>query len=132
MARLLFTGGQVFDGTGNAAAEADVVVEDGRVIELGLGLDGDEAVDCSGATVFPGFFDCHVHVMMSGVDVLRQLEGPLTFTAYALPQDASGANIHKVVEERMRSYRRVKPDIELKLVTGVHGPGEVHVVVVTW
>src|SRR3954466_10186134 len=82
MARKLFGGGQVFDGTGSSAAEADVVVEDGRVVELGLGLDGDEAVDCSGATVFPGFFDCHVHVMMSGVDVLRQLQTPFSYPFY--------------------------------------------------
>ena len=36
----------------------------------------------------------------STVDVLRQLDGPLTFTAYALTQDASGANIHKLVDPR--------------------------------
>jgi ABC-type uncharacterized transport system involved in gliding motility auxiliary subunit len=50
------------------------------------------------------------------VDVLRQLDGPLTVTAYALAQDASGADVHKLIEERMRPYRRAKPDLDLQLV----------------
>ena len=35
----------VFDGTGADPAPADVVVEDGRIVDVGSGLDGDEAVD---------------------------------------------------------------------------------------
>ena len=50
------------------------------------------------------------------LDVLRQLDGPLTVTAYALTRDASGANVHKMLEERLRPYRRAKPDLDLKLV----------------
>jgi ABC-type uncharacterized transport system involved in gliding motility auxiliary subunit len=50
------------------------------------------------------------------LDVLRQLDGPLTVTAYAVAQDASGGNVHKIIEERLRPYRRAKPDLELKLV----------------
>ena len=52
----------------------------------------------------------------STLDVLRQLEGPLNVTAYAVTQSASGANVHKQIEERMRAYRRAKPDIALVLV----------------
>ena len=50
------------------------------------------------------------------LDVLRQLDGPLTVTAYALAQDASGTDVHKLIEERMRPYRRAKPDLDLQLV----------------
>src|SRR5947208_853276 len=82
MTRRVFTGGQVVDGTGSPPARADVVVEDGRVVEVGLGLDGDEQVDCAGATVLPGLFDCHVHVMISGVDTLRQLQTPFSYPFY--------------------------------------------------
>ena len=53
--RTLFANGQVFDGTGSPPAGADVVVEDGRIVDVGPGLDGDEVVDCAGATVLPGF-----------------------------------------------------------------------------
>ena len=45
MTRTLLTGGRVFDGTGAAPGEADVLVEDGRILQVGPGLDGDEAVD---------------------------------------------------------------------------------------
>jgi hypothetical protein len=37
----------------------------------------------------------------STLDVLRQLEGPLNVTAYAVTQSASG-NVHKLIEQRMR------------------------------
>src|SRR4051794_35353422 len=82
MTRRVFSGGLVFDGTGSPAAHADVAVQDGRVVEVGTGLDGDEAVDCTGATVLPGLFDCHVHVMMSGVDTLRHLQTPFSYGFY--------------------------------------------------
>ena len=59
----MFHGGTVFDGTGVAAcADADVVIEDGRIVEVGSGLDGDEGVDCAGKALLPGLFDCHVHL----------------------------------------------------------------------
>jgi ABC-type uncharacterized transport system involved in gliding motility auxiliary subunit len=50
------------------------------------------------------------------LDVLRQLDGPLVITAYAVQQDASGGNVHKMIEDRLRPYRQAKPDLELKLV----------------
>jgi gliding motility-associatede transport system auxiliary component len=50
------------------------------------------------------------------LDVLRQLDSPLNVTAYAVTQDPSGANVHKMIEERLRPYQRAKPDLELKLV----------------
>ncbi|MEL7158097.1 MAG: amidohydrolase family protein [Actinomycetota bacterium] len=64
--KVLFRGGTVFDGTGAPPSEADVVVADGRIIDVGPDLDGDEVVDCSGQLVTPGLFDCHVHFMVDG------------------------------------------------------------------
>jgi imidazolonepropionase-like amidohydrolase len=137
--RRIFTGGQVFDGTGSPATKADVVVEDGRVVEVGLGLDGDEAVDCSGATVFPGFFDCHVHVMMSGVDVLRALQTPFSYPFYEAVhnlrrtlvqgithvRDAGGADLG--VAEAVRNGLIAGPRMQISLSmisqTGGHGDG---------
>ncbi len=49
-------------------------------------------------------------------DVLKQIEGPLAVTAYAVSQDAGGANVHKIVRDRLLPYQRVKPDIQLTLV----------------
>ena len=52
--RSIFSGGRVFDGTGAEIADADVVTEDGMIVEVGPGLDGDEEVDCRGRAIFPG------------------------------------------------------------------------------
>jgi len=49
-------------------------------------------------------------------DVLKQLEGPLAITAYAVMQDASGVNVQKLVEERLHPYQREKKDIALVLI----------------
>jgi ABC-type uncharacterized transport system involved in gliding motility auxiliary subunit len=50
------------------------------------------------------------------LDVLRQLEGPVSITVYAVTKDAAGTNVHKAIEERLRPYRRAKPDVEVSFV----------------
>ena len=55
MSRTLLTGGRVFDGTGAPPAEAEVLIEGGRIVEVGAGLDGDEAVDVGGRHLLPGY-----------------------------------------------------------------------------
>src|SRR2546428_7105712 len=80
--RTLFAGGQVFDGTGAAPGDADVVVEDGRIVAVGPGLDGDERVDASGQTVLAGLFDCHPHVLFGDVDQWKYLQTPFSLTFY--------------------------------------------------
>ncbi len=66
MTRTVLAQGTVFDGTGAAAAVADVAIEDGLIAEIGVGLDGDEQIDYSGHLVTPGLIDCHVHFMADG------------------------------------------------------------------
>jgi ABC-type uncharacterized transport system involved in gliding motility auxiliary subunit len=50
------------------------------------------------------------------LDVLRQLDGPVSVTAYAITKDAAGNNIHKAIQERFRPYLRAKRDMTLTLV----------------
>jgi len=52
----------------------------------------------------------------STIEALGRLEGPLKITAYAVTVDASGANLHKRIAERLRAYQRAKPDIALAFV----------------
>jgi imidazolonepropionase-like amidohydrolase len=135
----VFTGGQVFDGTGSPPASADVVVEDGRIVEVGRGLDGDESVDCSGATVLPGLFDCHVHVMISGVDMLRQIQTPFSYPFYEAVhnlrrtlalgithvRDAGGADlgVAEAVRRGLIAGPRMQIAISMLSQTGGHGDG---------
>lgn len=50
------------------------------------------------------------------VEVLKRLDGPLAITAYVVSQDARGVNVQKVVEQRLRPYRRAKTDIALTVI----------------
>ncbi|MFQ1003045.1 amidohydrolase family protein [Modestobacter sp. SSW1-42] len=139
MTRRVFSGGQVLDGTGGRAAPADVAVQDGRIVEVGTGLDGDEVVDCTGATVLPGLFDCHVHVMMSGVDLMRTLQTPFSYGFYealhnlrrtlalgiTTVRDAGGADlgVAEAVRRGLISGPRMQIAISMLSQTGGHGDG---------
>jgi ABC-type uncharacterized transport system involved in gliding motility auxiliary subunit len=50
------------------------------------------------------------------IEVLKQLDGPVVITAYALPRDPRGENVHRRIEELVRPYQREKPDIRLVIV----------------
>lgn len=81
--RTVFAGGVVFDGTGAPPAPADVVVEDGRIVEVGPGLDGDDAVDCADRVLYPGFIDSHVHFMSDGqLDPMIGVQTPFSLNFY--------------------------------------------------
>ena len=62
VASILLSGGEVFDGTGEPLRSGDVLIADGRIVDVGNGLFGDETVDCSGKVLIPGMFDCHTHM----------------------------------------------------------------------
>jgi imidazolonepropionase-like amidohydrolase len=81
--RVLLQGGDVFDGSGSVPQRADVVIAGGRIVDVGLGLDGDVAIDVTGSTVLPGIIDCHVHVTASGVDVMERLAQPFSYQFFA-------------------------------------------------
>ena len=82
MSRMVLYGGRIFDGTGSPVADGDVAFEDGRIVEVGTGLDGDDGIDVAGCTLLPGLFDCHVHVTSSGTDFLRRLQRPFSYQFY--------------------------------------------------
>jgi len=139
MTRLLFQGGDVFDGTGAAPAPADVVIENGRVLEVGTGLDGDQAVDCTGSHLLPGLFDTHVHVLLSHIDMWRILQTPISYrffeaaknleatlrTGITTVRDAGGADLG--VKEAVDNGLIVGPRLQISLImlsqTGGHGDG---------
>jgi predicted amidohydrolase YtcJ len=77
MTRLVFRNGALFDGHGYRGAGA-VVVEDGRIVEVGPEVDlettpghGVEPVDLRGGLLAPGFVDAHVHPIQGGLERLR-------------------------------------------------------------
>lgn len=47
---------------------ADVLVADGRIVEIGTNLQGDEVIDCTGLRLLPGFVDLHTHLREPGFE----------------------------------------------------------------
>jgi imidazolonepropionase-like amidohydrolase len=139
MTRTVFSGGRVVDGTGAAAADADVTVEDGRIVEIGPRLDADERLDVAGKTLLPGLFDCHTHVTFSHIDTMRRLQTPFSYRFYealhnleatlrigiTTVRDAGGADlgIKQAVEDGLIRGPRMQISLGMISQTGGHGDG---------
>jgi len=135
--RTVFRGGTVFDGTGSEPRPADVTVEDGRIVDVGPRLDGDEAVDAAGLTILPGLFDCHVHVALDTVDVWRLVNRPFSYNFYVAARnlratldtgitsirDAGGADlgIKQAVADGLIAGPRMQISLTMLSQTGGHG-----------
>ncbi len=138
MVRTLFRGGSVFEGTGAPLAQADVVVEDGRIVAAGPGLDGDEVVACEGKGVLPGLFDCHVHLASryEDMDEYRVMNEPFSLAFFRMAEnlrrtlalgittvrDASGADagLKAAVEEGTLQGPRMQISVTMLSMTGGH------------
>jgi len=137
MTRVVLRGGQVFDGTGADPAAADVAIEDGRIVGLGSGLDGDDEVDVRGRTVLPGLFDCHTHVTISNVDLWGAVQRPFSMQFFDAARnlqatlaigittirDAGGADlgIKQAVADGLIAGPRLHISISMLSQTGGHG-----------
>jgi imidazolonepropionase-like amidohydrolase len=138
MTRIVFHGGRVFDGTGAGLAEADVAIADGRIVEVGTGLDGDEGIDAAGKSILPGLFDCHVHVAMryEDFDEMRLANEPFSLRFLRIAEnlrrtialgittvrDASGADagVKAAVEEGSLVGPRMQISVQMLSMTGGH------------
>ncbi|HPE20907.1 MAG TPA: amidohydrolase [Candidatus Mcinerneyibacteriales bacterium] len=64
---ILLKNGTVLDGRGKRREKCDVLVDHGKIKEIGAGLSTPpkcQVIDCSGMIVTPGFIDAHCHVGM--------------------------------------------------------------------
>lgn len=138
MSRVLLSGGRVFDGTGAPLSDADVVLEDGRIAEVGPELDGDEAVDVTGKTLLPGLFDCHVHLAMryEDFDEFRLMNEPFSLPFFRMAEnlrttlalgittvrDAMGADagLRMAVEQGILVGPRMQISVSMLSMTGGH------------
>ena len=138
MTRTVFRGARVFDGSGSELAEADVVVEDSRFVDVGTGLDGDDAIDVGGNALLPGLFDCHVHLSMryEDMDDLAVTYRPFSYPFFHIPQnclttlrlgittvrDASGADLglKRAVDEGVIPGPRMQISVTMLGMTGGH------------
>ncbi|HXW88512.1 MAG TPA: amidohydrolase family protein [Streptosporangiaceae bacterium] len=136
MTRTVLAGGQIFDGSGSPIAGGDLAIEDGYIADIGVGLDGDEQVDVSGCTLLPGLFDCHVHVTMSGINLLESLQKPFSYQFFeaarnlaatldcgiTMVRDAGGADlgVQRAVEDGLIDGPRMRIAITILSQTAGH------------
>ncbi|MBY0577261.1 MAG: GldG family protein [Gallionellaceae bacterium] len=52
----------------------------------------------------------------ASVEVLRQMSGPVTITAYATEQDVRLGDIRKIIRDFLSLYQRYKPDLRLVFI----------------
>jgi imidazolonepropionase-like amidohydrolase len=139
MPRTLLSNARIFDGTGAPIADGDIVLEGDRIVDIGKGLDGDEAHDLGGRTLLPGFFDCHTHVAVSNVDLFGILQKPFSLHFYEAAhnlkatldagitsiRDAGGADlgIKTAVEKGLIEGPHMQISLIMLSQTGGHGDG---------
>ncbi len=135
MVRTVFTGGRVFDGT--ALSVADLVIADGRVVEVGPGLDGDEGVDVTGCSLLPGLFDAHVHTVLDGISPYDNMQQPFSYQFFLAARnlrtllglgitsvrDAGGADagIQRALAAGLIPGPRLQISVTMISQTGGHG-----------
>jgi imidazolonepropionase-like amidohydrolase len=137
MTRIVVRGGRIFDGSGADPADGDVSIEGGRFVDVGSGLDGDEAIDVGGRTILPGLFDCHVHVTSISPEPMASVDKPFSYQFYTAignldatlrtgitsVRDAGGADlgIKAAVDEGLIRGPRLQISIAMMSQTGGHG-----------
>jgi imidazolonepropionase-like amidohydrolase len=56
------TNGRIYDVPKGTFRSGDLLVENGRIVEIGKAPQSAERLPLDGAFLLPGFFDCHVHI----------------------------------------------------------------------
>ena len=137
--RTLLTNTRIFDGTGTPLTDGDVVIEDGRIADVGSGLDGDEAIDLGARALLPGLFDCHTHVTISDVNIFGMVQKPFSLAFYEAERnlgntlatgitsirDAGGADlgVKTAVETGLIQGPHMQISLTMISQTGGHGDG---------
>jgi imidazolonepropionase-like amidohydrolase len=137
--RTVFSNASIFDGTGSPFADGEVLVEDGRILEVGTGLQGDEEIDLAGRALLPGFGDCHVHVMYNNLDIWGLMQKPFSLPFYEAAhslratldagitsvRDAGGADlgVKTAIDQGLIAGPRMLISLTMISQTGGHGDG---------
>ena len=91
MRKLIIRNGRVIDPASRLDAIRDVLVEEGRIAEIGekLHVTGAEKFDATGLIVAPGFIDMHVHLREPGFEYAETIESGSRAAAVACPPDCA-------------------------------------------
>jgi imidazolonepropionase-like amidohydrolase len=139
----LVSNGTLIDGTGGAPLrDATVLVKDGRIEAVGprasiaVPAGAVEDIDADGGCILPGFIDTHVHLVLEGVSLARDMATPFSMRFYrsvehmrrtldagiTTVRDAGGADagLKEAVETGVVPGPRVQISIAVLTITGGH------------
>ncbi len=142
----LIRNGTLIDGTGAAPmTDAAVLVKDNRIQAVGkansIRLPDAQTteIDAKGGFILPGMIDTHVHVMLEGVNIVRDMMSPFSMRFYnsvkylkntidagiTSVRDAGGADAgtKQAVESGLILGPRLQISISVLTTTGGHGDG---------
>ena len=134
--RWMLSGGSVV-ATDGSVSEADVVVEHDRIVDVGVDLDADQAIDVSGKHIIPGLIDCHIHLGFSGLDFVKMARSAPSLRYYqaiasmektlecgiTTVRDAGGADLgmKQAVAQGLIKGPRMQIAVGMLSQTGGHG-----------
>ncbi|MBU0463820.1 MAG: amidohydrolase family protein [Proteobacteria bacterium] len=141
-----FVDGRVFVGNGKVLEHATVLVKDDKIVSISdsfSGLSEDtHKIPMGDATLFPGFIDCHVHLVMSGSpdpigalagesavittikavkNAQKTLEAGITTVRDMGGKDGIDLELKKAIESGLIKGPRVLASGRLICMTGGHG-----------
>jgi imidazolonepropionase-like amidohydrolase len=142
----LIRNGTLIDGTGAAPlTDAAVLVKDNRIQVVGkansIRLPDAQTteIDAKGGFILPGMIDTHVHIMLEGVNIVRDMMTPFSMRFYnsvkylkntidagiTSVRDAGGADAgtKQAVESGVILGPRLQISISVLTTTGGHGDG---------
>ena len=146
MTNFLIRNGTLIDGTGTVPlADAAILVKENRIQAVGqvnsLSLPDIQTIeiDAGGGYILPGFIDTHVHVMLQGVNIARDIITPFSMRFFnavnymkntlnagvTSVRDAGGADagVKQAVESGVVLGPRLQISISVLTITGGHGDG---------
>ncbi|MBQ5636129.1 MAG: amidohydrolase family protein [Selenomonadales bacterium] len=74
--KLILKGGHVIDPANGIDQVADVLIEDGKIAQVGTDItaEGAEIKDVTGKVVAPGFIDLHMHLREPGLEAKEDMQ----------------------------------------------------------
>lgn len=101
--KILIKGGHVVDAKMNLDKKADILIEDGKIVEIGEDLEfsGGDIVYAEGKYVFPGFVDAHCHLREPGYEYKEDIEsGTRSAAAGGFTSVACMPNTNPVIDNQ--------------------------------